>query len=196
MNIQSSVRKTPVKVAQEQSQNQGPQQPVPKDPQPPRDFLTSSVEILKDTGMFVLNEAREAGENDPALGLRIAANRFDAEFLDGTGDIADGFSGIAVACVRGGLLGANIYRTNRTFKDPNAQWYHKALDVGRVASDMVGLAGAVMAVASPSLADTGKLMTQVAYGVDLVSHSVRFLEHGGKRIQSLSDARAQQKMLQ
>ena len=140
------------------------QQPADSPPSKAGDFLTTSAELLKDGGMFLLNESREAAKNDPALGLRLAANRFDAEFLDGTGNVAEGFSGMAVAFVRGGLLGANVFRATNTFKDPNAKLYHKALDVGRIATDLVGLAGAVMTLAVPSMAETGRGMTQFAYG--------------------------------
>ena len=193
MNIQSTVRKPNVTAQPNQGQNQQPQDPTPSDPKAPSDFLTTSVEILKDGGMFLLNEAREAAKNDPALGLRLAANRFDAEFLDGTGDVAEGFSGMAVAFVRGGLLGANVYRANTTLRSAETPFYEKALDVGRIASDLVGLAGAVMTLAVPSMAATGRTMVQFAYGADLVSHSVRSLGHAGTRITALKEARATEK---
>jgi hypothetical protein len=187
MNIQSTVRR-PVQLPAPKA-DEGQQQPNPS-PKTPSDFLTTSAELFKDGAMFVLTEAREAAKNDPALGLRLAANRFDAEFLAGTGDVADGFSGMAVAFVRGGLLGANVYRATNTFKNPDTKLYQKALDIGRIATDVVGLAGAVMAIAVPSMAATGKVMTQFAYGADLVSHSVRTLEHTGQRIAVLQEARA------
>ena len=196
MNIQTTVRPAPLKTqtkTEQGQQGQQPQQPDPQNPKTPSDILTTGVEILKDTGMFVLTEAREAASNDPALGLRLAANRFDAEFLDGTGDVANGFSNMAVAFVRGGLLGANVYRATNTFKNPEAKLYQKALDVGRIATDLVGLAGAVMTIAVPSMADTGRVLTQFSYGADLVSHSIRTLEHGGRRINFLAEARAKTK---
>jgi hypothetical protein len=193
MNIQSTVRKPNGAAQPKKAQNQQPQDPTPSDPKAPSDFLTTSVEILKDGGMFLLNESREAAKNDPALGLRLAANRFDAEFLDGTGDVADGFSGMAVAFVRGGLLGANVYRASNTLRSADTKFYQKALDVGRIATDLVGLAGAVMTLAVPSMAATGRTMVQFAYGADLVSHSVRTLEHAGTRITALKEARANEK---
>lgn len=193
MNIQSTARRPIVAPTPKEGQNQQPQDPGQNTPPPPTDFLTKGVEILKDTGVFILNEGREAAKNDPALGLRLAANRFDAEFLDGTGNVADGFSGMAVAFVRGGLLGANIYRATNTFKAADTPLYQKALDVGRVATDMVGLAGAVISLAVPSMAATGRTMVQFAYGADLVSHSVRTLEHAGNRITVLKEARALEK---
>ena len=106
VNIQSTARRHANLTAPkgEQKQQQG-QQPADPPPSKAGDFLTTSAELLKDGGMFLLNESREAAKNDPALGLRLAANRFDAEFLDGTGNVAEGFSGMAVAFVRGGLLG-------------------------------------------------------------------------------------------
>ncbi len=194
VNIQSTARRPANLTAPkgEQKQQQG-QQPADPPPSSAGDFLTTSAELLKDGGMFILNESREAAKNDPALGLRLAANRFDAEFLDGTGNVAEGFSGMAVAFVRGGLLGANVFRATNTFKDPNAKIYHKALDVGRIATDLVGLAGAVMTLAVPSMAETGRVMTQFAYGADLVSHSVRTQEHDGGRITALKEARAREK---
>jgi hypothetical protein len=193
MNIQSTVRKPVVSAQPKEGQNQQGQDPTPADPKPPVDFLTKGVEIFKDGGMFLLNESREAAKNDPALGLRLAANRFDAEFLDGTGDVAEGFSGMAVAFVRGGLLGANVYRASNTIKSADSKFYQKALDVGRIATDLVGLAGAVMTLAVPNMAATGRTMVQFAYGADLVSHSVRTLEHAGTRITALKEARAREK---
>ncbi|MFA5503932.1 MAG: hypothetical protein WC314_02635 [Vulcanimicrobiota bacterium] len=197
MNIQSTTRRpnTQVSTPAPDQQNRQPTDPLPS-PKEPTDLLSTGAEIFKDGGIFLLNEAREVGRNDPALGLRLAANRFDSEFLDGTGNVADGFSNMAVAFVRGGLLGANVYRATSTFQDPNAQLYQKALDVGRIATDLVGLAGAVMQLAVPSMADTARVMVQFAYGADLVSHSVRTLEHAGTRIAALKEARAREKSQQ
>lgn len=191
MNIRSTQRRPELAAPLKASEGQEQQQP--NNPKTPSDLLTTSVDLFKDGAVFVLTEGREAAKNDPALGLRLAANRFDAEFLDGTGDVADGFSSMAVAFVRGGLLGANVYRATNTFKNPDAKLYQKALDVGRVATDLVGLAGAVMTIAAPGMADTGRVMTQFAYGADLVSHSIRSLEHAGQRITVLQEARAKEK---
>lgn len=192
MNIQTTTRPNVATPAQKPQQADIPQQPV-ADPTPQKDYFASSVELLKDSGIFVFNEGREAMRNDPALGLRLAANQFDNSFLQGTGDVANGFSSMAVPFIRAGLLGANIYRANRTFHQPGADLLHKGMDVGRVLTDVVGLAGAVISVAMPSMASTGRVMTQFAYGADLLSHSVRSLEYAGDRIAFLKEARAKEK---
>ena len=81
MNIQSTVRRPVTTAKPKEGQNQQPQDPGESDPKTPSDFLTTSVELLKDGGMFILNESREAAKNDPALGLRLAGADAQWTFL-------------------------------------------------------------------------------------------------------------------
>lgn len=189
MNIQSTLRKQAAPVQGTVSQkadepSDGASTDVPPS-NPARDFFETTMDSLKTGGMFALEEVRELGKNDPALGLRVAANGFDTILLDGTGEINQGFAPMGVAFVRGGLLGANVFRASQTLKDPSAQTWEKALDIGRVATDAVGLVGSVMRLAFPSQAALGLTLTQFSYGADLLSHSVRTLDHGNNRYLAL-----------
>ncbi len=141
------------------------------------------IKPLARTGMFLLNEAREAGENDPALAVRFTAGGLVAPIMSGvnTPGVAEFTDHTLVPIVRGMLLGANIYRMNRTFKDPNAKAWEKGADVVRVVSDTAGLIGGLAILFTPQYAALGAKLIGTAYSVDICSHALRTGTHVNNR---------------
>lgn len=190
MNIQPSSNRPQVKKVQSDrlnTQNQKGDQPGDQpQPQPVDGFsrgLNTTYNLMKNTGMFVFGELSEAGKNDPALGMRLFATTVSDKLLEGVDDgVRGGFEKAIVPTIRAGLLGLNGYRAYKTFKDPNSHWAQKGLDGLRVATDLVGLAGGLLKVASPAHAALGESMMGYAYAADTVSHAIRTLEHGSNRL--------------
>ncbi len=142
------------------------------------------IKPLARTTMFVLNEAREAGENDPALAVRLAAGGLVAPIMSGvnTPGVAEFTDHTLVPIVRGMLLGANIFRAQRTFKDPNAKAWEKGADVVRVVSDTAGLIGGLAVLFTPQYAALGAKLIGTAYSVDICSHAIRGMTHVSNRM--------------
>lgn len=190
MNIKTSVNRPQSKIKLAEGPGKGDQdeQPggdQPGDQQPIDGFsrgLTTTFNLLKNTGMFAFGELAEAAKNDPALGMRLFATTVSDKLLEGVDDgVRGGFDKAIVPTIRAGLLGLNGYRAFRTFKDPNAHIAQKGLDALRVATDMVGLAGGLIKVFSPAHAGVGETMMGAAYAADTVSHAIRAGEHGYDR---------------
>lgn len=139
---------------------------------------------------FAFNEIKEAGENDPALAMRLAATAMSGQVLNGVAEpIVDSYQKSIVPIVRGGLLALDIYRANRTFKNPAASLAEKGLDGLRVATDLVGFAGGILGLVMPQLKATGDGMMGFAYAADVVSHAIRGLDHGAHRVKVWNDIR-------
>ena len=141
------------------------------------------IKPLAHSTMFMLNEVREAGENDPALAVRFTAGGLVAPIMSGvnTPGVAEFTDHTLVPIVRGMLLGANIYRMTRTFKDPNAQTWEKGADVVRVVSDTAGLIGGLAVLFTPQYAALGAKLIGTAYSVDICSHALRTGTHVNNR---------------
>lgn len=155
----------------------------PPDPPPQKGALETTWGLLRDTGLFLGREVAEAGKNDPALGMRLFATTVSDKLLEGVDDgVRESFDSAIVPTLRFGLLGLNSYRLSQTWKNPGASAAIKGLDVLRVATDLVGLAGGVMRVAVPAHAALGEKMVGFAYAADTLSHAIRMLEHGGDRL--------------
>lgn len=142
------------------------------------------IKPLARTTMFVLNEAREAGENDPALAIRLAAGGLVSPIMSGvnTPGVVEYTDHTLVPIVRGMLLGANVYRMQRTFKDPDARVWDKAGDVVRVVSDTAGLIGGLAVLFTPQYAALGAKLIGTAYSVDICSHAMRGMTHVSNRM--------------
>jgi hypothetical protein len=160
--------------------------------------FASTVERLADaavdTGFFAFNEVVEVGRNDPALALRYGATELSEKLLEGVGqNVRDGFGQAIIPTIRLAVLGANVYRANRTFKDPTAHLYQKGFDALRIATDMIGLAGSVLKYVLPGKAALGDTLVGFSYAADAVSHSVRMLTHGAQRVTVWKKALAERK---
>ncbi len=141
------------------------------------------IKPLARTSMFLLNEAREAGENDPALAVRFTAGGLVAPIMSGvnTPGVAEFTEHTLVPIVRGMLLGANIFRMQRTFKNPDAPAWEKGADVVRVISDTAGLIGGLAVLFTPQYAALGAKLIGTAYSVDICSHALRTGSHVNNR---------------
>jgi hypothetical protein len=149
----------------------------------PRSGFHGFLDAAIDTSYFTFNEIVEVGKNDPALALRYGATSISEKLLEGTGaTVREGFGLAIIPTIRLSILGANAYRMTQTFKDPTAHKFEKGLDVLRVATDVVGLAGSVMKWVMPSKAALGDSLVGVSYAADSVSHSVRLMTHGVERV--------------
>lgn len=149
----------------------------------PRNTLQTVADAVIDTTYFTFNELVEVGKNDPALALRYGATSISEKLLQGTDNgVREGFGLAIVPTIRLSILGANAYRLNSTFKDPTAGLFEKGLDVARVATDLVGLAGSVLKYVMPSKAALGDTLVGVSYAADTVSHSMRAMTHGVERV--------------
>ncbi len=133
--------------------------------------------------MFAGREVSDVVANDPALFVRGFATRMLPELMNhvDNGPLATTNSTI-VSGVRTLVLGADIYRLQRTWKDPSASPWEKGLDVLRVATDSMGLVGSVLRLVAPQYAGLGNAMLGLSYTADLVSHSARAGMHGSSRI--------------
>lgn len=141
------------------------------------------IKPLARSTMFVLNEVREAGENDPALAVRLTAGGLVSPIMSGvnTPGVVEFTDHTLVPIVRGMLLGANIYRMARTFKDPDAKTWEKGADVARVVSDTAGLIGGLAVLFTPQYAALGAKLIGTAYSFDICSHAVRTGTHVNNR---------------
>lgn len=146
--------------------------------------LRSTGQALATGAVFTLREVSEGAKNDPALAMRIAATSLSDTLLNKVNTpIKDSFEATVVPVVRGGILALNSVRLAQTLKDPTSTGLDKAMDVGRVVSDLVGFAGGIAVLALPEHAALGRNMMGFSYAVDAVSHAYRGLNHAGRRIE-------------
>lgn len=165
----------------------------------PKGGFETLVDSAIDITFFAANELVEMGKNDPALALRYGATTISNKLLEGTGPaVREGFGAAIIPTIRLSLLGANAYRLSSTFKDPRSNLLEKGLDVARVATDLVGLAGSVLKYVMPAKAALGDTLVGFSYAADSVSHSARLVTHGADRSliwkKALAERRAAKKI--
>ncbi len=145
--------------------------------------LRTAGHALATGAVFTLTEATEAAKNDPALAMRMAATSLSDTLLNKVNTpIKDSFQASVVPVVRGGILALNAVKLGQTFKNPQSTTLDKFMDVGRVASDLVGFAGGLAVMFSPQHAAVGRSLMGFSYAVDAVSHAYRGLSHAGRRV--------------
>lgn len=192
MNIKSSQRPAPA-----------PQSPAPKSPpqsdcecppQQPRDsFLDKAGNALMTGVQFTLNEGVMAAQNDPALAMRLSATMLSDQILKKVNQpVQAGFQKNIVPVMRLGLLGMNTYRAHRTLKNPNSTKLDKAIDIGVVASDLVGAVGGLAVLTGSQFSGLGETMMGFSYAVDVLSHAYRGLTHGAQRYNVWTDSGSQE----
>lgn len=142
------------------------------------DMVTNGIGTLVYEGTAVL-------QNDPALAVREFATRVHEGASRGYGssDLQAWAPYVGVGA-RTLIFGANVMRAQSTMKDQTAGLLEKSLDVIRVATDLAGVAGAVMRVVSPEWAPLGTKLMGIAQSADLVSHGARFGFHAAPRVKS------------
>lgn len=140
------------------------------------DTLTKGVVTLTAESGAVL-------QNDPALAVREFATRVHdlASRGYGSADLQAWAPYVGVGA-RTLILGANVMRAHQVFKNDAGTWLDKGLDSARVATDLLGVAGALLRATSPSHASLGTTLMGVAQAADLVSHGARFGMHSAPRV--------------
>lgn len=151
------------------------------------DKLSDGFETLVYEGTAVL-------QNDPALAVREFATRVHEGASRGYGsaDLQAWAPYVGVGA-RTLICGANVLRAQSSLKDPTAGLLEKSLDVVRVATDLMGVAGAVMRVVSPEWAPLGTKLMGIAQSADLVSHGARFGFHASPRVKEYLKTKEQKK---
>lgn len=140
------------------------------------DTITRGIVTLTYEGGAVL-------ENDPALAVRQFATTVHEYASRGYGS-ADWqawapYVGVGARTL---IAGANVMRAKKTFGSATSSLLEKGLDTARVATDLMGVAGAVLRVVSPRHATLGTTMMGIAQSADLVSHGARFGLHSAPRV--------------
>ncbi len=151
------------------------------------DGLTRGVETLVYEGTAVL-------QNDPALAVREFATRVHEGASRGYGsaDLQAWAPYVGVGA-RTLIFGANVIRAQTSFKDPTTGLLERSLDVARVATDLAGVAGAVLRVVSTDYAPLGTSLMGIAQSADLVSHGARFGLHAAPRVKTWLTEQAQKR---
>ncbi len=151
------------------------------------DMVTNGIGTLVYEGTAVL-------QNDPALAVREFATRVHEGASRGYGssDLQAWAPYVGVGA-RTLIMGANVMRAQSTIKDKTAGLLEKSLDVIRVATDLAGVAGAVMRVVSPEWAPLGTKLMGIAQSADLVSHGARFGLHAAPRVKNFLKAQEDKK---
>jgi hypothetical protein len=123
-------------------------------------------------------------QNDPTLAVRQFATT-TSEWMNrgyaGTDQAA--WLPFIGAGARTLILGADVLRAKRTFSTETSL-LEKSLDVARVATDLAGVAGAVLRVVSSEHAALGTTLMGIAQGADLISHGARFGMHSAPRVRT------------
>ena len=145
---------------------------------------------LLETGAFLFNESVLLGMNDPALVLsQTAPEAWSAFSKLSTSQSAvatlDGAPGVSgqwwPTGTRLALLGVNGARLATSLKDPESHWIRKGADGLRVATDLVGVAGAIVQATMPQHAGLGGTLLGIATTADACSTGLRLMDHANQR---------------
>ncbi len=154
--------------------------------------VNSVARTLGNAAFIAFREVSEAARNDPALAMRTFANTMEGTLLKGVEPaIKEGYTKSVVPVVRGGLLALNAHRCVQTWKSPEATGMEKFMDATRVATDVVGVVGGIMVMATSHTALGANLMG-FAYSADLVSHAFRGILHADDRVKFWQNALAEE----
>ena len=124
-------------------------------------------------------------QNDPALAVREAATGMNEMFSRGYDSPTVQSWGPKIGVgARTLILGANVFRLQKTFSNQTASLLEKSMDVARIATDLVGLAGAGLRAISPEHAALGSAMLGWSQAADIVSHGARFGMHSAPRMKA------------
>ena len=191
MNIQSSARTPKRPTAQTQPPEAGQDKhdtPCPKDPKDT--FFTKAGNALMSGARTTLNEGMLAAKNDPALAMRMSATVLSDQLLKRVEQpVQEGFQKTIVPVMRFALLAGNTFRAHNTLKNPNSRTIDKAIDIGVVASDLVGAVGGIAMLTGGQFAGLGQSLMGFGYAVDAVSHAYRGLTHASDRINVWLDSK-------
>lgn len=144
---------------------------------------------LLESGAFLFNETVLLSMNDPAFVLTQTApealNAFNKlstsqsiTALEGAQNVSDQWwpTGTRLA-----LLGVNGVRLAASLRDPESHWIRKGADGLRVATDLVGVAGAIVQATMPQYAGLGGTLLGIATTADACSTGIRLMDHANQR---------------
>ena len=193
MNIQSSTAAAKRPIAKSSSAEQGQEKKDCSCPQDPKDtFFTKAGNALMSGARNTLNEGMLAAKNDPALAMRMSATVLSDQLLKRVDQpVQEGFQKTIVPVMRFALLAGNTFRAHNTLKNPNSRTIDKAIDIGVVASDLVGAVGGVAMLTGGQFSGLGQSLMGFSYAVDAVSHAYRGLTHASDRINVWLDSKPQ-----
>lgn len=130
----------------------------------------------------VTEEVSTVVDNDPAFMLRNAATVVKTQVYNGIpSDLQTIADKAFIPFVRGAALALDSARTVKTFKNPDASWVDKGMDAVHVATDVVGLVGAVAPMIFPPLAPYADKLLAVGFAGDIISYSHRGLQYFNRR---------------
>lgn len=156
-------------------------------PQIPGDIApgTHFLDVVTKGMVTLTAESGAVLQNDPALAVREFATRVHdlASRGYGSADLQAWAPYVGVGA-RTLILGANVMRAHQVYNSDSASWLDKGLDSARVATDLLGVAGAVLRATSTTYAGLGTTLMGVAQAADLVSHGARFGMHSAPRVKS------------
>lgn len=183
MNIQTGVSPN-LLATQRVASPAAPQQAQPANPGLPPGAGSGFLDTLTRGLVTLTYEGGAVLENDPALAVRQFATTVHEYASRGYGsaDLQAWAPYVGVGA-RTLIAGANVMRARKTLGGGStASLLEKGLDVARVATDLVGVSGAVLRVISPRHAALGTTMMGIAQSADLVSHGARFGFHSAPRV--------------
>ncbi len=166
-----------------------------------RSPLETLGDAVVETGAFFYNETSLLALNDPAFVLsRVAPEARDVFVKVSSAPTQLSADGLSPAIndswwatgTRLAMLGVNSYSLVNSIKDPETHWFRKGADGLRVATDLLGVAGAVMQAALPKYAGLGGSLLGIAVTADACSSGIRLMDHANSRrvkFQQWNDAR-------
>jgi len=159
-------------------------------------LVRDGFEFIGNSVSTMAGETVKLVENDPMLAFRTAATSLaqSGPVLTGLNSaLKAGFAATMPVTIRGALLVGDSLQAYSTMKNPSATTLDKAVDVGAVVNDVVGLAGGIaMLAAGGPVAAAGVAVLGASYGVDLLAHTYRGLKHGKARIDTIRQQRAEE----
>lgn len=132
----------------------------------------------------ITEEAATVVDNDPAFMLRNAATVVKTQVYNGIPSELQTIADQAlIPFARLASLALDSAHVYRTYKSPDSSIIDKGIDTLHVASDVVGLVGAVAPMVFPPLAPYANTMLAVGFAGDIVSYSYRGLQYFNRRSQ-------------
>lgn len=135
----------------------------------------------------ITQEAATIVDNDPAFMLRNAATVVKTQVYNGIPSELQTIADQAlIPFARVASLALDSAHLYKTIKSPDSTIVDKAIDGMHVATDVVGVVGAVAPMVFPALAPYANTMLAVGFAGDIVSYSYRGLQYFNRRSQGVN----------
>lgn len=130
----------------------------------------------------VTDEVSRVVDNDPAFMLRNAATMVKTQVYNGiSSDLQTIADKALIPFARTASLALDSSRCYKTWKSEESSVIDKGIDTLHVASDVVGLVGAIAPMVFPALAPHADKLLAVGFAGDIVSYSYRGLQYFNRR---------------